>query len=282
MTINSIPLTFTAIDIETATSNQASICQIGLVRVLNGTIVSRESILIQPPGNEYSARHSCIHGIHALMTKDKPFFHEVWDYIKEELSTTLLVAHNASFDISALYSALEYCNLKAPEFNYECTYRLTNLKLSELCDALEICLTNHHDALADASACAEAYIKLTRGIKPNPSLIKSTKADSSFAGHERITGDLLQPDLDCEDKNHPFYNKKIVFTGVLNKISREEAAQLAKANGADIDTGISKRTQFVIVGHGAGPSKLKKIEEYNASGSNIQIVYEEEFLRMLY
>ena len=274
-------LTFTAIDIETATSYQASICQIGLVRVKNGSIISQESILIQPPGNEYSARHSCIHGIHALMTKEKPLFHEVWSQLREELSTTLLVAHNASFDISALYSALEHYNLEAPDFNYLCTYRQTNLKLTELCDAMEICLTNHHDALADALACAEAYIKLKSGVRPNHSLIKDSKAKSSFAGHERITGDLLKPDLDCADKEHPLYNKKIVFTGVLSKISRDEAAQLAKSNGADIDTGISKRTQFVIVGHGAGPSKLKKIEEYNASGSNIQVVYEEEFLRMV-
>jgi len=274
------PLTFIAIDIETATPNPASICQIGIVKVQNSTIVSKHSILIKPPQNEYSARHSCIHGIDSLMTRDKPYFHEIWDTIKEDLTSHTLVAHNASFDITSLKAALTHYNFETPEFTYHCTYHLTNLKLTELCDALEIGLENHHNALSDAQACAEAYIKLKSGIKPNHSLIKTRKAENNFAGHERIKGDLLHPDLDCEDKNHPFYNKKIVFTGVLDKISREEAAKLVKAMGADIDTSISKRTDFVIAGHGAGPSKLKKIEEYNASGSNIQIVYEEEFLRM--
>lgn len=79
----------------------------------------------------------------------------------------------------------------------------------------------------------------------------------------------------------PFYNKKIVFTGVLDKITRDDAAKLVKAKGADIDTSISKRTDFVIAGHGAGPSKLKKIEDYNTSGSNIKIINEEEFLKII-
>jgi DNA polymerase III subunit epsilon len=51
--------------------------------------------------------------------------------------------------------------------------------------------------------------------------------------------------------------------------------------GADIDTGVNKRTNFVIVGQGAGPSKLKKIDELNDSGSNIKIIKEDEFLSMI-
>jgi len=64
-------LTFTAFDTETATSHSASICQIGFVVVRKGQITNEKSYLIQPPGNEYDARHSCIHGIDSLKTKDK-------------------------------------------------------------------------------------------------------------------------------------------------------------------------------------------------------------------
>jgi len=274
-------LTFIAVDVETATPNLASICQIGIVKVVNGSIVTQKSILIQPPGNEYNARNSCIHGIHSLITKTEPFFCDIWESIREEFSSNLLVAHNASFDISALSATLNYYNLKTPAFDYHCTYRQTNLKLTDLCASLQINISKHHDALADALACAEAYIKLKNGIKPNPALIENTKLENSFVGHERITGALLHPDLECGDKNHPFFNKKIVFTGVLDKITREEAARLVKSKGADIDTGICKKTDYVIVGHGAGPSKLKKIEEYNATGSNIKILNEEDFIRIL-
>jgi DNA polymerase-3 subunit epsilon len=78
-----------------------------------------------------------------------------------------------------------------------------------------------------------------------------------------------------------FFNKKVVFTGVLENISRQEAAEIVKNLGADIDTGITKRTNFVITGKEPGPSKMKKIEKYNSEGSIIKIVFENEFLKML-
>jgi DNA polymerase-3 subunit epsilon len=73
----------------------------------------------------------------------------------------------------------------------------------------------------------------------------------------------------------------IVFTGVLNNISRQEAAEIVKNLGADIDVGIGKRTNYVITGTQPGPSKMKKIEKYNSEGSNIIIVSENDFFKMI-
>jgi len=64
-------------------------------------------------------------------------------------------------------------------------------------------------------------------------------------------------------------------------MTRNEAAKRVKDLGADIDTGVNKRTDFVIVGQGAGPSKLKKIEDLNSSGSKIRIIIEDDFLDMI-
>jgi len=236
---------------------------------------------VQPPDNEYSARNSCIHGIDALMTKDKPQFPEIWKKLEEKFCSNKLVAHNANFDISVLRASLKYYGLQIPKFQYECTYHLTGLKLVNLCESLEIEFLKHHDALYDATACANAYIKLINGIKPNHSLISSKEVENVFSGHERITGDLLKPDFEIAENNHPFFNKKVVFTGVLETISRDEAAKIVKSKGADIDTGITKKTNYVIVGHGAGPSKLKKIEEFNSMGSQIKIIDESEFLKII-
>jgi DNA polymerase III subunit epsilon len=274
-------LSFIAVDVETATPEMSSICQVGYVMVINNLFVKQESILIQPPNNEYSARHSCIHGIDALTTKAKPTFPFVWEIIQKYFCSNLLVAHNASFDISVLSATIKHYGIALPLFNYECTYQSTGLKLTDLCQALEIELPKHHDALFDAVACANAYIKLVNGIKPNHSLITKRENENIFLGHEHITGQLLKPDLESGDKSHPFYNKKVVFTGVLDTISREEAATIVKSKGADIDTGITKNTQYVIVGHGAGPVKLKKIENFNTSGSDIKILNEKEFLNII-
>jgi DNA polymerase-3 subunit epsilon len=142
-------------------------------------------------------------------------------------------------------------------------------------------MLKHHDALSDARTCAQAYISLKKGIIPDQKLIRALEPSSPFAGHEKLTGSVLKPNLDIENTNNQFYSKKVVFTGVLQSISREDAADRIQKMGADIDTGVNKKTDLVIVGHGAGPSKLKKIADLNASGSKIRIIREDEFLSMI-
>ena len=274
-------LNFTAFDTETATNNPASMCQIGFVVVQNGQTTLEKSYLIQPPGNEYSARHSCIHGIDALSTKNQPTFPSIWDIIKPYFVDHLLVAHNASFDLNILNSTLDFYNIPRPIFKCDCTFKMSGLNLKALSDSLKINMVRHHDALSDAIVCAKAYISLKQGIKPDSRLIKPNESTDVFAGHEKLSGNVLKPNLDLENIDNPFYSKKVVFTGVLQTISREEAAQKIQQMGADIDTGVNKRTDYVIVGQGAGPSKLKKIETLNSTGSNIKIIREDEFLLMI-
>ena len=67
----------------------------------------------------------------------------------------------------------------------------------------------------------------------------------------------------------------------MTHISREDAAEKVKMLGADIDTGITPRTDLVIVGKGAGPVKLKMIEAYNGAGASIQVLDESTFLGMI-
>jgi DNA polymerase III subunit epsilon len=274
-------LNFTAFDTETATNNPVSLCQIGFVIVQQGQIIIEQSYLIQPPGNEYSARNSCIHGIDALRTKDQPSFPIIWEKIKTLFVNNLLVAHNASFDLNILNSTLDYYRIPRPAFTCDCTFLMSGLKLKAISESLKIDMTQHHDALSDAKTCALVYLKLKQGVKPDYSLITESGSSNVFAGHDKLSGSVLKPNLDIENTNNPFYSKKVVFTGVLQSISREDAAKKIQEMGADIDTGVNKTTNYVIVGNGAGPSKLKKIEELNSSGSNIMIIREEEFLSMI-
>ena len=48
-----------------------------------------------------------------------------------------------------------------------------------------------------------------------------------------------------------------------------------------INTSISKRTDIVIVGKGAGPSKMQKIEELQAQGHNLRVIEEPELLSIM-
>ena len=48
-------INFVAVDVETATSNRSSICQLSLAFVADGQITEKKSWLIQPPENKYDA-----------------------------------------------------------------------------------------------------------------------------------------------------------------------------------------------------------------------------------
>lgn len=93
--------------------------------------------------------------------------------------------------------------------------------------------------------------------------IKSTKFPSKY----------LYPKKDITDTSHFFYGKKVVITGGFESFPfREELARLLWEVGADIDSGIGKKTELAIVGsYNVGPSKMQKIIE-----QGIKIIREEE------
>lgn len=67
----------------------------------------------------------------------------------------------------------------------------------------------------------------------------------------------------------------MVFTGSLNKLSREEAKELARQAGAQISESVSPKTDYLVAGEEAG-SKLTKAESLG-----VKILSEENFLELL-
>lgn len=78
-----------------------------------------------------------------------------------------------------------------------------------------------------------------------------------------------------EPKSLLLQGKTFVFTGALTQFSRNEAKEMTEAHGGKVSGSVSKNTDFVVVGPGAG-SKLKKATELN-----IPVLSEAEFLDML-
>jgi DNA ligase (NAD+) len=72
-----------------------------------------------------------------------------------------------------------------------------------------------------------------------------------------------------------FEGKTVVFTGTLTKFTRDEAKELVRTRGGNATESVSRKTDFVVAGPGAG-SKLDKAKELG-----IKILTEEEFLTML-
>ena len=98
------PFDFTAIDFETANSHASSACAVGLVRVRDGKVVDRASWLIRPPAghDEFLRFNIKIHGITPDMVAGKPTIGEVLPAFHAFAQDTVLVAHNAAFDMRFL------------------------------------------------------------------------------------------------------------------------------------------------------------------------------------
>ncbi|HEY2658979.1 MAG TPA: NAD-dependent DNA ligase LigA [Caulobacteraceae bacterium] len=106
-------------------------------------------------------------------------------------------------------------------------------------------------------------------------------AASYFAeDHNRRIVQNLVAQLQVRDAEKPktdtaVAGKTVVFTGALERMTRDEAKAQAEALGAKVASSVSKKTDIVVAGPGAG-SKLKTAAELG-----LQVLTEEEWLALV-
>ncbi|MEZ3159683.1 3'-5' exonuclease [Microbacterium sp. BWT-B31] len=162
-----MPLDFTAIDFETANSSNASACSVGLVRVRGGEVVATEGWLIRPPfpHDQFFELNTRIHGIRAEDVVGAPTWSEQLGDLAGFCGSDVLVAHNAGFDMSVIRRACIVTGDDCPAYHYVCslqvarrTYALDSYRLPSVAAEAGFTGFAHHDATADALACAHIMI----------------------------------------------------------------------------------------------------------------------------
>lgn len=154
---------FAAIDFETANGYRSSVCSVGVVVVKNGRIADKFYKLIHPAPNYYNNINTSIHGLSRCDTDSADYFPEVWAEVAPMIEGLPLVAHNSSFDESCLKAAFARYEMNYPDYQFYCTCNasrrcfgreLPNHQLDTVAARCGFDLENHHNALADAEACA--------------------------------------------------------------------------------------------------------------------------------
>ena len=300
-------INFIAIDLETATSDRSSICEIGITVVENSKIIDRKSWLVRPEGNRYDIFNIYIHGITPKMTKDCKSFPEIWKEVEPYLNGKIVVAHNVAFDMYALKDSFEKYKIAYPDFIFYCSYRISTYlldgingySLSALCHSYGIDRDCEHRALDDSTACAKIFMKclnesgadslssledkyhFEHGVFKNDYFASQRSIRSSFKAKD-IVGDINKIDPD-----NIFYGKNICFTGTLKFLYRQDAMQIVADLGGIPSDSVTKKTDILIVGQqdkrivgddGLSRKQEKAMRLIN-EGCKIEIMQESDFIK---
>ncbi|RRH74709.1 exonuclease domain-containing protein [Falsigemmobacter faecalis] len=158
---------FIALDVETANSDCASICQIGLAGVgFDGSIATW--VCYVDPRDYFSSFNTRLHGISAETVAGAATFAPLLHRLSPLLSQVTLVQHS-NFDRGAIHAACRSNRIDAPDWSWIDSVRVARAAWPEFKGAgghglghLKTQLNlqfNHHDAGEDARAAAMVVLK---------------------------------------------------------------------------------------------------------------------------
>ena len=170
---------FVAFDVETPNRYNSRMSAIGISVIEGGRIVDDFYSLVNPE-QPFDWFNTQLTGISAESVADAPTFPQLWEWIEALMSSGILVAHNASFDMGVLRRCLrDYGIAWKPSVRGLCTVIMgrsllpgISHRLNDMCDYYGIGL-NHHRADSDSHACAEILLRYMEGGASPESYIRT-------------------------------------------------------------------------------------------------------------
>ncbi len=149
-----------------------------------------------------------------------------------------------------------------------------------------------HDAMLQAAAerdaapeakkpeqVGEAYAELCNieqiGTSVADDLCRFFQEEHNLAVVERLLEELSVADAEQRAADSPVAGKTVVFTGTLERMTRQEAKARAESLGAKVAGSVSKKTDYLVVGADAGSKAAK------ARDLGVETLSEEEWLALI-
>jgi DNA polymerase III epsilon subunit-like protein len=224
------------------------------------------------------------------MVKDARTFEEVLPEMESFADGLPLVAHNACVERACIRDASAFYGVET-KLDYENIFDTLTLsrqaeaklgiseegpgthQLDTVCKRFGISGNNHHNALADAEMSGNLMV-LFQKILSEGEIIEVAEIPTTLSQKYNPEDKIQRTDLDSVADN-PFKNLVVVLTGFAKADSQEYAHKLNEL-GAIIKDGVNKKTNILITGYNAGPSKMQKAKEFG-----VRIMSEEEFKEII-
>jgi DNA polymerase-3 subunit epsilon len=149
------------------------IVEIGAIELLNHLPTGRTFHVYINPERDMPKEAEAVHGLSSVFLKDKPVFAAVAQDFLEFIGDSVLIIHNASFDMSFINAELGFLKLSAiPPDRVVDTLHIARQKhpgaansLDALCRryGIDNSKRTRHGALLDSELLAEVYLELIGG-----------------------------------------------------------------------------------------------------------------------
>lgn len=299
--IIAFPDDYVVVDLETTGYSPLTdeIIEIAAIRVKNGMAVSTFQQLVKPT-EPIDIFITGITGITDEMVAESPSISEVLPRFREFLGDTVILGQNTGFDVNFLYDSYmeifneplfqDYINIM--RFSKKLFPEMEHHRLSDIAEACGISGGSYHRALNDCEYTYRSYEVMKSKIRQMPGGEYEFK--KSFKEKKKKTKRIKLSDITTDktdfDETHPLFGKVCVFTGVLEQLTRTEAAKLVLSFGGKCADRVTKKTNYLIVGGHYEPNTIKgekstkqiKAEKYILQGLDVTILQEDDFYDMVF
>ena len=129
----------------------------------------------------------------------------------------------------------------------------------------------NYDDLLSIDGIGESIVDDIKNFFKNEHNIKVI---TRLAGDENTPGYVIVADAERVESGE-LAGKTVVFTGSLQRFTRDQAKEAAERLGAKVSSSVSSKTSFVVVGENAG----SKLEDARKKG--VKIISEEDFEKII-
>jgi DNA ligase (NAD+) len=126
---------------------------------------------------------------------------------------------------------------------------------------------------------SEAFQELTTiggiGDVVAEAIVEFFKEKKNREAVQRLLQEITVTPMEQVKRDSPVGGKTVVFTGALEKMTRDEAKAMAERLGAKVSGSVSKKTDYLVAGPGAG-SKLKEAQKHG-----VKVLTEDEWFKLI-